>query len=188
MTVNVENNGGPLVSIWRIAAWSVVPLVLLVPLIAMQFTDEVNWSVGDFVFAGALLIAVGAAFELAARKSRNFAYRAAVGVALAAGFLLIWFNGAVGIIGSEDNDANLMYFGVLAAGVVGALIARFRPNGMARALFVTAFAQALVALIAVIGGLGYPESGPFEILGLNGFFVAMFVVSGLLFRSAPDGR
>ena len=38
------------------------------------------------------------------RKTGDAAYRTAVGVALAAAFLLIWVNGAVGIIGSENND------------------------------------------------------------------------------------
>ncbi len=51
------------------------------------------------------------------------AYRFAVGVALAAAFLLVWMNLAVGLIGSEDNPANLMYFGVLAVGFIGAIIA-----------------------------------------------------------------
>jgi hypothetical protein len=55
----------------------------------------------------------------------NRAYRAAVGVAIAAAFILVWMNLAVGIIGSEDNPANLMYGGVLAIGIIGAVIARF---------------------------------------------------------------
>ena len=67
-------------------------------------------------------------------------------------------NLAVGIIGTEDNPANLMYGGVLAVGIVGAIIARFQPHGMARALVATALAQALVAVIALIAGLGF--AGP----------------------------
>jgi hypothetical protein len=102
-----------------------------------------NWTETDFAFAGALIVGTGVTFELAARMTNNNAYRAAVGVALAAAFLLIWINAAVGIIGSEDNPANLMYGGVLAVGTIGAVIARFEPDGMARALFVIALAQAL---------------------------------------------
>ena len=59
MAGNVGNTGGRRGSRWRIAAWSVAALVLLIPLIAMQFTDEVNWSGGDFVFAALLLLGVG---------------------------------------------------------------------------------------------------------------------------------
>ena len=109
-------------SYWRIAAWSAAALLLLLPLVAMQFTDEVNWTAADFVVFGAMLACAGGAFELAARMTRNTAYRAAVGVALAAAFLLVWTNGAVGIIGSEDNPANLMFGGVLAVGLVGAAV------------------------------------------------------------------
>ncbi len=187
MAGNTENGGGRRWSRWRIAAWTVAALILLLPLVAMQFTDEVNWEVADFAFAAALLVGVGVPYELAVRKTGNAAYRAAVGVALAAAFLLVWVNGAVGIIGSEDNDANLMYFGVLAIGVIGAFIARFRPRGMARALFATALAQASVATVALIAGWGSPSSGPLEIVALNGFFVALFVGSALLFREAARG-
>jgi peptidoglycan/LPS O-acetylase OafA/YrhL len=154
----------------------------------MQFTDEVNWDVADFALFGALLIGVGVSYELAVRTTGDNAYRAAVGVALAAAFILVWVNGAVGIIGSEDNPANLMYGGVLAVGIIGAIIARFQPHGMARALFATALAQALVAVIALIAGLGSPWSGPLEIVALNGFFVALFVGSALLFQRAARGR
>ena len=77
---------------------------------------------------------------------------------------------------------------MLAVGIIGAIIARFRPHGMARALFATALAQALVAVIALIFGLGLPWSPPVEILALNGFFVALFVGSAMLFRHAGRER
>ena len=116
-------------------------------------------------------------------KTRN-PCRSAVGVAVATAVILLWVNGAVGVIGSENNDANLMYFGVLAVGIIGAVIARFQPRGMALALFATALAQALVTAVALIDRLGYPANGPLEILGLNGFFIALWVVSAWLFRRA----
>jgi hypothetical protein len=159
--------------------------ILLVPLLAMQFTDEVAWGVVDFAVAGALLGGTGLIHQLAASKAGNIAYRAAVGVALAAALLLVWMNLAVGVIGEPDDLANVMYVGVLAVGFVGAGIARFRPNGMARALLATALAQALVAVIALIAGKHQlPLSSVSEILGLNGFFVALFIGSAWLFRHA----
>ncbi len=117
-------------------------------------------------------------------KDYKMAYRSAVGVALAAALILVWLSLGVGIIGADGDPANLMYFGVLAVGIIGALIARFQPRGMTRALFATALAQALVAVIVLIFGLGLPWSPPVEILGLNGFFVSLFVGSALLFRYA----
>src|SRR5688572_13837431 len=137
--------------------------ILMLPLLAMQVTDQVVWDLADFGVAGALLVGAGLTYVLVARKAGKIAYRTAVGVAVAAALLLVWINLAVGIIGTEDNPANLMYIGLLAVGFIGALIARFQPQGMARALFATALAQALVAVIAVIFGLDSPESLPPEI-------------------------
>ncbi|MFQ5720606.1 MAG: hypothetical protein ACE5IK_13790 [Acidobacteriota bacterium] len=188
MAGDAEHGGRRRVSRWRMAAWTAAVLLLLLPLIAMQFTDEVAWDAVDFVIFGALLGGVGVTFELAARQSGNVAYGAAVGVALAAAFILLWVNGAVGIIGSEDNDANLMYFGVLAVGLIGVFVGRFRPQGMARAMLATALAHASVAVIALVSGAGGPMSGPVEILSLNGFFVVLFVLSAWLFRHAARER
>ena len=159
--------------------------VLLVPLVAMQFTDEVNWNLADFAVAGVLLFGAGLTYELIARKAGNIAYRAAVGVAVAAALILVWVNLAVGLIGSEDNPANLIYVGVLAVGIIGAIIARLQSHGMARALFATALAQALVAVIALVAGMDrYPGSSVSEIVILNIFFVALWIGSALLFRRA----
>ena len=102
-----------------------------------------------------------------------------------AAFILVWLNLAVGIIGTEDNPANLMFGGVPAVGIVGAVIARLQPHGMARALVATALAQALVAVIALTTGLGSTgPSWPGDILVLTGFFAALWVGSALLFRKA----
>jgi hypothetical protein len=59
-----------------------------------------------------------------------------------------------------------------------------RPDGMARALLATALAQASVAVIALLFGLGSEQSRPAEILGVSGLFVALFVGSAMLFRHA----
>lgn len=113
------------------------------------------------------------------------AYRAASGLALAAALMLIWLSLGVGIIGQDGDPANAMYFGVIAIGIVGSLVARFRPQGMAWTLLAMALAQALVMAIALIARLGLPYSGPAEILGLNGFFITLFAASAWLFwRSA----
>ena len=118
-------------------------------------------------------------------KGPPTAYRFAVGLALATAFILVWLIGAVGVIGAEGDLFDLMYFGVLAVGIIGAIIARFQPHGMARALFATALAQALVAVIALIAGKHQSSvSSVSEILILNGFFVALFVGSASLFRYA----
>ncbi len=160
--------------------------VLMAPLMAMQFTDEVNWGIFDFVVMGILLFSTGLIYALISRNSESTAYRTGVGVAVAAGLLLIWVNLAVGIIGSEDNTANLMYGGVLVIGVIGASISRFKPYGMSLTMFAVAFAQLLVPVIAQIIWRPSMELTP-GVIGvyiLNAFFAMLFAVSGFLFRSA----
>lgn len=121
-------------------------------------------------------------------RINSTAYRSAIAVALAAAVLLVWLSLGVGIIGADGDPANRMYFGVLAVGIIGAIIARLQPRGMARALFATAFAQGLVSAIALIAGLGLPWSPPAEIILLNGFFITLFAGSAWLFRRAARGR
>ena len=75
-------------------------LLLLIPLIAMQFTDEVNWATSDFVVALALMLGFGLLFEVVLRKITNLKYRIAIGLFLLLCFLLIWAELAVGIFGT----------------------------------------------------------------------------------------
>ena len=116
------------------------------------------------------------------RLSSNRAYQVAAGLALAAAFMIVWFNAAAGLIGIEDDDpANLLYVGVLVVGGVGATAARLQPRGLANALLVTAFAQALVGAIA----LSLPNTASVsQIVTLHGVFVALFAGSSALFRYA----
>ena len=112
-------------------------------------------------------------------------YKLAVGLALVTAFVLVWIIGAVGVLGADGDPADLMYLGVLAVGIVGAIIARFQPRGMARTMRATAVAQMLVAMVALILGKQHlPYMSVFEILSLNGFFAALFLGSARLFRKA----
>lgn len=174
---------------WRMAGWALAAALLLLPLVAMQFTDEVNWDLFDFAAFASMLLGAGVLCELAMRMTFNAAYRFAVGIAVAGAFLLIWVNLAVGIIGSEDNPANLMYAAVLAIAVIGAVIGRFQPIGMARALSVTALAQALVGIIALAAGSGSPDPDvPQAIVFSSGFFGALWLLSAYLFRRAAHDQ
>lgn len=88
--------------------------ILLLPLVAMRLTDEVDWGVFDFVFAGALLAGTGLLLELAARKPRTIAYRAA---AVAVGV-------AAMVLGELDDAPGLVLFGCLLIGGTVALAVR----------------------------------------------------------------
>ena len=138
-----------------------------------------------FALPAAFIVVYVFAMVRKARKPDYSAYKSAVRLALVAAFLLFWVNGAVGTIGSEDEDINLLYSGVYAVGIIGALIARFHPRGMARALFATALAQALVPMIAlIVQATSWGAAGVSGVFVLNAFFVMLFAGSALLFRKA----
>lgn len=182
---NTENGGGWRMSRWRIAAWTGAAFILLLPVVAMQFTEAVNWTAGDFVFAGVLLFGSLGAYELVARMTANAAYRAGAGVALAATFLLVWVNAAVGI---TDSNADGLYLGVVAVGIIGAFIARFRSRGMAYAMCAAALAKAAVGAGALIAGTVSAHNAAFGVLGITGFFVALFAGSAWLFWRAARAQ
>lgn len=80
------------------------------------------------------------------------AYRAGIAVAVGTALFLLWGMGALGIIGAEGDPADRMYYGVLAIGISGALVARFQPGGMTRAMLVTAAATIVVGVVALVLG------------------------------------
>ncbi len=152
----------------RIAAWSSIPCILLIPLVAMQFSEDVVWTLSDFVIIAVLLVGTGLFYELVTSKAVTMAYRAAAGIACFTAMFLIWVNLAVGIIGNENNAANLMFFGVLAAGFTGSIIARLEPLGMARVLCAMAVVQVIIAAIALISEMGATSMNwPYDILGVT---------------------
>lgn len=174
-------NGGRYEIPWRLIGWSIPMLLLLLPLIAMRFTDEVNWTASDFIFAGVLFGSVGLTFELIVRKSGSLAYRVGAALAVIAAFLTIWANGAVGMIGDEDNPLNLMFAGVLAIALIGAMLARFRSDGMARAMALAAAAQFLASAYGAFTDL---RGGIFSAM-----FAGLWILSAALFaKAARDGR
>ena len=76
---------------------AVIVALLLIPLIAGQFTNEVNWNLSDFVVMGALLFVTGFFFELVMRLFSKTKHRAIFLIIIVLVFLLIWAELAVGI-------------------------------------------------------------------------------------------
>ena len=161
--------------------WSGAAALLALPAIAMRFrASGVDWSAMDFLVFGAMLATACGLYELATRMSGDIRYRAAAIIAVATGFLTVWVNLAVGMIGSEGNAFNLLFAGVLAVAVVGTAFARLRAPGTARAMLATAFAQALVVAVAFAIG-NDPRGAVFSAL-----FVAPWLLSSALFRHASQ--
>lgn len=82
-------------SISHVAA--VTAALLMMPLVAMQFTGEVNWTGSDFLIAGILLMVTGLAFVLASRTVKTTRQRMLVGGLIALAFVYVWAELAVGI-------------------------------------------------------------------------------------------
>lgn len=181
MASKADNGGGRGVP-WRIVGWGTAAILLLLPLVL-----GAPWTASDYVFGAVMFGLVGGTLEFAARTSRNPYYRGGVLVAVAASFLLVWINGAVGIIGDEGNPANLMFIVVILMALAGAIAVQFTADGMARAMTVAAVAQAMVAAIVAAGRLGATEPpGLAGVLGLTSLFVLMWAGSAWLFSRAAD--
>ena len=181
-----QTHSGSFWNPWRIAGWSLAGGLVILPAIAMQFTGEVQWTVADFVFAAMMFGLVGLGIELTVRATRNSSYRAGAAVALLSGFLVIWINGAVGIIGDEDHPANLMFFGVIAIAIVGAFMARFKSSAMGRVMTAAGSTQFAVPLIAI--AIWGP---PFTVdlvrtLMFNAVLAGLWLLSAWLFRRAAE--
>lgn len=160
----------------RVAGWSLAAVLLALPLIAMQFTTEVNWTASDFLVAAIVFGIVGGMLELAARASRNVAYRIATVLTVGGCFLIAWVSLAVGIIGEPDNPHNIAYGAIVAMVATGAYTARGAASGMARALRWITGAQLLVALIHAGPA---PMAVPFDL-----FLTMVWGIAALLFATA----
>lgn len=180
MARNADAGGERLWNLFRIVAWSGAIIVLIAPAIAMRFPTGVNWTASDFVFAGVMIAGTGLMFELTLWLSKSNAYRSGVCLMLAAMFLLIWINGAVGIIGDEDNPLNRLYVGVIAAAVLGAFLARFRAPGMAWAMAVAAAGHGVITVVALLRG--------YVTVPIDAVFAAIWLLSAYMFRRATLGN
>lgn len=173
-TRDTDHRGFPL----RPRVWGAAVVLLVLPAIAMQFTDEVRWTPLDFAVFAAMLAIAGGLYELAARLPGHRTYRAAAAVAVGGGFLMTWANLAVGIIGDEAAAVNLAFFGVLALGLVGGWVVRFRAAGLAGVLTGMAAMQAIVHLAAASMGLGQVPWQAWAFVGV------WLVAAGLFVRAA----
>ena len=176
MSTHLQHTPGPRENRWRLAVWGTAGGLLLLPMVAMRFTREVDWTGSDFVVMGAMLAAACGIWEFGMWLSHNRAYRAGFAVAAVGAFLMTWINLAVGIIGKEGGPLNMLFFAVLAVGIVGALAARFRPLGLAAAMVAMAGGQSMIAVVTLI------VHG--KTAALSGFFTAVWLLSAWLFSKA----
>jgi len=153
--------------------------VWMVPLVASQFVGDWHWGVGGFAFVYVLFFLTGMVIALVARKMGVWSYKAGVGVAVVAGFVLAWSTWVQAA--DLENPANFWYDIVLVVGSAGALLSRLKAPGLAWTLFAMAVTYAMIALILPSGAP--PDMARRMAIG-HGVYVVLFTASGLLFRHA----
>jgi hypothetical protein len=156
---------------WRVIGWGGAIALILTPLVAMQFTSEVDWDETDFIVATIIFGIVGGLIELTVRLSSNGYFRIGAMFAVLAGFIVVWANLAVGMIGNEDNPVNLWFGAVLFIAIFGSIAARFRSGILPLAMFAAGALQ--VAIGTFYGILGTDmRGGRFTIVLSVTWFVA----------------
>jgi len=170
----------------RLLLWA-IPTVLLVTPAVMMLRDAEGWlwSPFDFAFAAGLLYGTTGLIDVAIRRGGSTAYRLGAGLAVLVSVVLIWVNGAVGMIGDENNPANLMFISVILIAFGGSALARFEPRGMARAMLVAFALNAAIAVAALVLGWGAGDPpGAVGLAMLIGGFAVMWGLSSALFARA----
>lgn len=163
---------------WRFIGWGGAVALILTPLVAMQFTSEVNLTLSDFIVMGALIGSIGLGFELAFRASGNAAYRAGAGLALLTAFLMTWSNLAVGIVGDGTSPVNMLFFAVVVMGIVGGYASRLTATGMTRTMLAVTAVQALISSLVIVAG---ERDGMYAAV-----FAMMMLLSAAFFRKAAS--
>jgi hypothetical protein len=164
-----QHSGVRLKRLGSVAALMVIPVILL------RAAQGFEFDPGDLIFLAILLGLLFAAHEVLLRIPNRLAFHAGLAVAVLTGLGQIWVNLAVGIIGTEDDPANLIYAAVIVVAVLGSAIAAFRPAGLAVAMAFTAIVQASTFFVALAAGFGF--TGPITI-----FFTCLWLIAAALFR------
>lgn len=142
----------------------------------------------EFALLGLFMFGLFATFRfLVRRASGNRFFKYGMALTLLAAFLLFWVNGAVGIIGSENNDANMLYLGVVLIVFGGIVLVRFTALKMKRVALAAACAMVMIAVVALATGLGV--SGPiwpWDVVWITAFFSGMWFLASWFFNKAEQ--
>lgn len=156
---------------------------LFIPLVAMLLQTGLQWSVFDFIVVGGLVFTAVMGYMLLRSWSNSPTHSLAAMLAVVTTFLVIWVNLAVGLIGAGPHWGNWIYAIIPFVIVGGVLVGGRNVRGMTISMYAAAISFLVIGLIALIAGLQHlPESSVREILGINGMFAVLYLVSALLFQ------
>lgn len=146
-----------------------------------------TWDLIDYLVASVMVTGLVGGGILVFKMSPNWRYRLGTLIMLITGFLLVWINGAVGIIGSEDSTITRVLFAIPVIVVLRALWFRFSHQGMASSALMAAVLHGLVAITALISGAG--AEGPIwpsDVILASVFFIVLWAGSAALFWTAKS--
>ncbi|WP_373475238.1 hypothetical protein [Sphingorhabdus sp.] len=150
--IGVGGPGPRRIPVWRVLGWGSAVVLLLTPLVAMQFTHEVQWTETDFIIAFAIFGIIGALAELNILLTTNLFSRAGGFVAILAGSLVFWSNLGIGMIGNRGNSVNVLFGLVLLIAIVGAWLSILHRNVLPAAMLAAGTVQCAIGLLAGIWG------------------------------------
>lgn len=159
-------------SLWRIAGWGSIAVLLSIPAI-FRFP----WTLSDFVIMGLLLGSLGLGIEFLVRQSGSLFVRLGAIVMVLTGFLTIWVNLAVGMIG-DDELYNLLFLLPLGAALLGGAIVRLDPRAMVKVSLLAALLQVGIGL----GGYAMDPRGAI----LSAGFGLFWLFAAALFRAGSN--
>ena len=165
---------------WRIALWGALIALFCLPVIAVQLSDEFDWTSSDFLFAAVFLTILGIGGEIALRVGRNAPHQLGIAIAALGGFLTVWINGAVGMLGSEDEVTNLYFIALVGIAVVASFLVWFRPAPMR---WIMATLSASQFGVGIIAGLWTMPGHAIE-WGVLAFFAVIWGASAACFHAA----
>lgn len=163
--------------------------IIMIPLAASLISTEMDWSLFDFVLIWTLLFCAGALYKWITLTVIDHGYRAAVGLSILTGVFIIWSNLGVGIVGSEDEPFNLLYFALLGLGMIAAFWVRFKARGMAYVMLSLALGLGFIMLLAF--GLGLhriPQSSTIQLIAVHFFLMVPMLLSAILFHHAANDQ
>lgn len=134
----------------------------------------------EFSLLAAAAAGLAVLYRSLVRRFPDRTYRLALALVFATAFFLFWSNAAVGIVGDEGQAVNDLFHVVLGIALVGALVVRFRPKGLAYVLVMAAVVHTAIAAYALTPS-GVPGASPIEVIVLNGFFVGAWLLAALGF-------
>lgn len=160
---------------WRL--WIAAAAIWLSALAATAVFETWNWGAEDFAILAAFLFGGCACVEFVSRFNRRRTYIAGFGLILLGMMVMAWINLAVGIIGSEDHPGNRMFLALPAIALMGALLSRFEPRGLAITASALAAGQLAIAVIAYLSGMGF-------IFPMTAAFMTIWMTSAWLFQKS----